>query len=86
MLEEKQKTVKIKTLLMKCFIAEGDFAIFLMRTADKCGSSLQLDDLLHLKDMSERIGRMLAEIESSDEKCRDDSNDKRPPDKLPVYP
>lgn len=77
MLEERQESVRIKTLLMQCYIAEAKFAVFLTRIADTFSSNLQLDDLLRMKDMSDRISAVLAEI-----KVEQDT----PPDKLPVYP
>jgi hypothetical protein len=76
LLEEKQQITNIKTLLMKCYIAEGSMAIFLMKATEKAASGLPPDDLLRLKDMSDRIGTMLTEIKTEQDK---------PPDKLPVY-
>lgn len=77
MLEEKQQTIDIKTLLMQCYIAEAKFATYLMRTSERCGSSLQLDDLLQMKDMNDKITTILSKIEAS-------ANNSPPPDKLPV--
>lgn len=83
MLEERQQTIKIKTLLMQCYMAEAKFATFLMQAAEKYGSSFQLDDLLHLKDANNKIGRILIEIQASDASYHQNDSDDNVPKPLP---
>jgi hypothetical protein len=75
-----QEVTEIKVLLMKCFIAESDLACFLL---DKASSTeLNVDDTFKLKHLTERVKTLVHKIKAS-EKDRE-SDDERPPDKLPV--
>ena len=76
-----QEVTDLKVLLMKCFVAESDLACFLMEKANS--TDLSLDDTFKLKHLADRVKRLIRQVQASDEKH--DQDDKRPPDKLPVY-
>lgn len=70
---------QIKVSLFKCYLVEGKFALFLMSCLEKHGSDLSVDELFKLKDYSNKIQAMLAEIEASDERYHNDSSDEEVP-------
>ena len=81
-LEQSHREItEIKVLLMKCFIAESELACFLLEKAKS--ADLPLDDTFKLKHLAERVKVLMRQIRASDES--ENSDNKRPPDKLPVY-
>lgn len=77
LVENQQIVVDAKVLLLKCFIAEERLALFLMQCVNKHGSSFSVEEALATKQMVASVSVLLEEIKAPD--------DKRPPDKLPVY-
>jgi len=83
---ELEQLHQTKVNLFECYIAETGFATFLMECLEQYGSGLPVDETFKAKWFSDRIYALIQKVKASDEKYRsDDSDDKRPPDKLPVY-
>jgi hypothetical protein len=78
-----QEVTDLKVLLLKCFVAESDLACFLL---DKANSTdLSVDDTFKLKHLADRVKTLVRQVQAFDDYHPKDSDDKRPPDKLPVY-
>ena len=78
-----QEVTDLKVLLLKCFVAESDLACFLL---DKANSTdLSVDDTFKLKHLADRVKTLIRQVQAFDDCHPKDSDDKRPPDKLPVY-
>jgi hypothetical protein len=73
---EQQRMVETRTLLMRCFVAEANFATFLMECMEKHATSLSLDETLKVKQLPSKITDLLKKIQVEQD---------TPPDKLPVY-
>jgi hypothetical protein len=72
-----QELIDLKILLKECFIAECELGSFLLDKANVAKvTEFSVDDHFKLKAMSDRVLRLIHEIQLSDE---------QPPDKLPVY-
>lgn len=73
--QSRQELIDLKLLLKKCFLAECELGNFLLDKANM--RTFSIDDHFKLKDLVDRVNTLIHEIEASDERP--------PPDKLPVY-
>lgn len=71
--------VQIKVLLTECYVAEGEFTLFLMNCLEKYGSGLPVDETFKAKWFSDRIYTLLTKIKASDEKYHNKSSDEDEP-------
>ena len=67
--------VQKKVGLIECYVAETNFAVFLVDSLEAHGRSLSIDELFKAKDFVTRIHAMLKRIDASDEKYQNNQSD-----------
>jgi hypothetical protein len=75
--QSRQQEIDLKLLLKKCFIAECNLADFLLDKATNIG--LSIEDILKMKDLTNRVYCLIREINASDEKYHDNPSDDNVP-------
>jgi hypothetical protein len=60
--EETNRVVQDKVILSECFIAEMDFAKHLFSCLDNHGTDLTLEEMLKMKDLTDKIARLLSKV------------------------